>query len=58
MDVFNGVEDAEMTLLTDHTRINEYLPMTLIATVEHGHPWVYIVMEVCKYAYEISMQIK
>eukprot|EP00116_Pleurobrachia_bachei_P002386 sb/3462648/ len=47
MDVFNGVEDAEMTLLTDHTRINEYLPMTLIGTAEHGHPWVYIVME-CK----------
>eukprot|EP00116_Pleurobrachia_bachei_P002908 sb/3463170/ len=45
MDVFNGVEDAEMTLLTDHTRINEYLPMTLIGTAEHGHPWVYIVME-------------
>jgi len=45
LDMFEGLDSKDYKGLADHARISEYLPTSLIATVDAGHPTLYIIME-------------
>ena len=46
LEIFQGLDEESFRNLTDHGRIAEYLPMSLVATMKQGHPFIYTIVQV------------
>lgn len=45
LEIFQGLDEESYRNLTDHGRIGEYLPMSLVATMQQGHPFIYTIVQ-------------